>query len=268
MQRPFLRGARPLAFAHRGGSKLWPENTLEAFEGAVGLGFDYLETDAHLTCDGVVVLHHDARIDRTTDSTGSVDELTFGELSRADAGYRFTPDGRTFPYRNQGLRIPSFEEVIERFPNVNFNVEIKQGSPSMARALWALIERHRLHDRILVAAGDDALGREFDALSCGRVARSPGVRGVLRFWAAARAGLTRHLPISYDVLQVPARHLGLTVVDRRFIEAAHAQGLHVHVWTIDHPSEMRRLIELGVDGLMTDRPDRLASLLGLAPRPA
>lgn len=264
MQRPYLSGPRPLAFAHRGGSKLWPENTLLAFQAAIDLGFRFIETDVHLSRDGVVVIHHDALLDRTTDARGLVKDRSFAELQRLDAGYRFTPDGRCFPHRGRGVTIPSFEAALELHPDVRFNVEIKQ--PGMARALWEIIERRQLHDRILVAAADDAIGRDFDAVACGRVARSPGLRGVLAFWLATRAHLSHRLPLSYDALQVPAKHGLLTVVDRRFVEAAHAQDLQVHVWTVDDAAEMRRLIALGVDGLMTDRPDVLASVVGLARR--
>lgn len=263
MQRAFFAGPRPLAFAHRGGSKLWPENTLVAFQGAIDLGFRYIETDVHLSRDGVVVVHHDARLDRTTNATGLVRDRTFAELQRIDAGYHFTTDGRTFPYRGQGVTIPSFEQALELHPDVRFNVELKQKHPDMAAAFLEIIERRKLHDRVLVAAADDAVGRAFDAVSSGRVARSPGTRGVLAFWLFARAGLTRLLPLSYDALQVPVQHAGLTVVDRRFIDAAHSQDLQVHVWTVDDEAEMRRLIALGVDGLMTDRPDTLAAVAGL-----
>ncbi len=263
MQRAFLQGPRPLAFAHRGGSRLWPENTLPAFQGAVDLGFRYIETDVHLSRDGVVVIHHDALLDRTTDARGPLEDRTLAELQRIDAGYRFTPDGRSYPQRGKGITIPTFEEALDRHPDVRFNVEIKQKHPGMARALWEIIERRDLRDRILVAAADDAIGRDFDAVACGRVARSPGIRGVLAFWLAARSGLTRHLPLAYDALQVPAKHGPLTVVDRRFVDAAHSQDLHVHVWTVDDAAEMRRLIDLGVDGLMTDRPDVLAKVVGL-----
>lgn len=271
MTRAYLEAERPLAFAHRGGAGLWPENTLEAFRGALGAGCRYIETDLHMTRDGVIVIHHDERLERTTNGVGPVRVRSLSELGDLDAGFRFTQDGgHSYPFRGKGVTIPTFEEALALSGTVHFNIEIKQREPSMARALWELIEKHGLHDRVLVAAAEDDIGHEFDRIARGRVARSPGVRGVLAFWAASRVGAARLLSPRYDALQVPPQQGPLTVVDRRFVRAAHSAGLHVHVWTIDDPVEMRRLLSLGVDGLMSDRPDILMDVvreLQAAPAP-
>jgi glycerophosphoryl diester phosphodiesterase len=259
--RPFLSGERPLAFAHRGGGALWPENTLVAFQGAIELGIQYLETDVHLTRDGHVVVFHDAGLERTTNGHGLVRDHTLGELRALDAAYRFSPDGKTFPWRGKGVRIPRFEELVDLDANVRLNVELKQPGVGLERAFFELCEEHALFDRVLVAAAEHAIARRFRALSRGRIAQSASAREVLGFWLAVRARVSRAWPISYDALQVPVRQSGLTVVDASFLNAAHARGLHVHVWTIDDPEEMRRLVALGVDGLMSDRPDRLLSAL-------
>ncbi len=260
--RAYLHGEQPLAFAHRGGGGLWPENTLEAFRGAIAAGCRYIETDLHLTRDGVIVVHHDPRLERTTNGVGPIKARSLSELRELDAGFHFTRDGgHSYPFRGKGVTIPTFEEALALPDEVRFNIEIKQREPSMARALWELIEKHTLHDRVLVAAAEDDIGHEFDRLARGRVARSPGVRGVLAFWAASRIGAVRLLAPSYDALQVPPRQGPLTVVDRRFVRAAHAAGVQVHVWTIDEPTEMRRLLLLGVDGLMSDRPDILMDVV-------
>ena len=259
-QLPYLCGRRPLAFAHRGGAALFPENTLLAFEGARRLGCRYIETDVHLSRDGVVVVMHDARLERTTNGRGWVREHTFAELRKLDAGYRFSPNGWSFPWRGQGLRIPSFEEVATSLPHVCFNVELKQANPPMVRPFLELIARLDLYDRVLVAAEDDDIAQAFRRLSRGRMATSAARNEVLRFWIAARAGATRLLRIPYEALQVPPRFGALTVIDKRFVEAAHESGLHVHAWTIDEPSEMRRLLALGADGLMSDRPDLLVEI--------
>ncbi len=262
MTRPYLEAEVPLAFAHRGGARLWPENTLEAFRGAIDAGCRYIETDLHMTRDGVVVIHHDERLERTTNGVGPVRTRSLSELEELDAGFRFTRDsGRSYPFRGKGVTIPTFEEALALSGEVRFNIEIKQREPSVARALWELIEKHNLYDRVLIAAAEDDIGHEFDRIARGRVARSPGVRGVLAFWAASRVGATRLLSPRYDALQVPPRQGPLTVVDRRFVRAAHAAGVHVHVWTIDEPVEMRRLLSLGVDGLMSDRPDILMNVV-------
>jgi glycerophosphoryl diester phosphodiesterase len=250
---------RPIAFAHRGGSSLWPENTLEAFEGAIALGYRYIETDLHTTRDGAIVCFHDPTLERTTNGHGRVVDHTLAELRALDAGYRFTEDGgRTHPFRGKGFSIPTLEEALSLHPELKLNVEIKQREPSMESALWREIDRLGAHDRLLVAAAHDPLVHRFRALRPSeRMPTSPGLRGVMRFWLGVKTGLSRLERYSYDALQVPATYRGLTVVDRAFVDAAHAHGLHVHVWTIDEEAEMRRLLDLGVDGLMTDRPDVL-----------
>lgn len=261
VRKRFLDGKRPLAFAHRGGSALWPENTLEAFRGAIGTGLHYIETDVHRTRDGAIVIHHDSTLDRTTDGTGPIKERTLAELQTLDAGYWFTTDGRTYPYRGKGLRIPTFEEALELGDDIHFNVELKQREPSMVNEFWQLIQEHGLEDRVLVAAEQDPIAKAFRDISRGRVATSASKREVTWFWGAVRARLSRWVNPPFDALQVPVRSGPLTVVEPRFIEAAHRAGVQVHVWTIDEEPEMRRLLELGVDGLMTDRPDRLKSVV-------
>ncbi|MCC6217730.1 MAG: glycerophosphodiester phosphodiesterase [Polyangiaceae bacterium] len=264
----FLRSDGPIAFAHRGGAALAPENTLAAFDGAVALGVRWIETDVHLSRDGVVVVHHDATLDRTTDGAGPLRARSLDELRRLDAGYRFSvDDGRTFPERGRGHGIPTFAEVLERHPTIRFNVELKQREPAMVEAFWRLVQQHDAQERVLIAAEDERIGAEVRAVTRGRVPTSPGVRGVLGFWAAARAGAARWVPFPWDALQVPHRHGPLTVVDRRFVAAAHERGVHVHVWTIDDISEMHELLDLGVDGVMTDRPDRLLAVLAARARP-
>jgi glycerophosphoryl diester phosphodiesterase len=248
----------PIAFAHRGGSSLWPENTLEAFEGAAALGFRYIETDLHTTKDGAIVCFHDPTLERTTNGRGRVVDHTLSELRALDPGYRFTEDGRTFPFRGKGLRIPTLEEALAVHPELKLNVEIKQEAPSMESALWREIDRLGAHHRLLVAAAHDPIMHRFRAARPGgRMPTSPGIRGVARFWVGARTGLARLDRYAFDALQVPTTYRGVTIVDRRFVETAHAHGLHVHVWTIDDRAEMTRLLDLGVDGLMTDRPDVL-----------
>jgi glycerophosphoryl diester phosphodiesterase len=261
-QYPALRGPLPLTFAHRGGAGLWPENTLEAFRGAIELGCSHLETDLRVTRDGAIVIMHDARLERTTDGTGHVSERTLAELERLDAGYRFSPDGKSFPRRGQGLRIPTLDELVALAPGVCFNVEIKErGGFDLPRLLLAFIERRGLADRIIVAAEKHELGRDFRRLSRGRIPTSASRRECLQFWLASRARLTAFLPLPYQALQIPVRVGNATIVTPQLLDAAHRDGLAVHVWTIDDPLEMHRLLDLGVDGLMSDYPDRLRSVV-------
>lgn len=260
--RPFLRGPLPLAFAHRGGAKLWPENTMLSFERAVGLGCGYLETDVNLSKDGVLVTVHDATVDRTTDGSGLVRALPLAELRRLDAGYRFSPDGgRTYPFRGQDVTIPTLAEVVEAFPQVFLNIDLKQHDAAMVEAMAAFIEARGLHDRLLIASFADEVIKAFRRRTEGRVATAAAGWETRRFWLASRLGLTGLIRPAYDALQVPPRMGRLTVVDRRLLAAGHRRGLQVHVWTVDEAVEMRRLLALGVDGIMSDRPDVLMEVL-------
>ncbi|MFV8755365.1 glycerophosphodiester phosphodiesterase [Nannocystaceae bacterium ST9] len=260
MPKPYLRSSGLLTFAHRGGAACWPENTLEAFKGGIAAGCRWIETDVHMTRDGHIVCLHDHGLERTTEGRGMVWDYTLAELRRFDAGYRFSPEGGGHPQRGRGLTIPTLDEVLALDPEVRVNLEIKQAEPSMSAALWRHIDEAGLHDRVLVASERDDLVRGFRNLARGMVATSAGKREILAFWLAVRSGLIDWLPIEYEALQVPIRHRGLQVVDAAFVEAAHRRGVQVHVWTIDEPATMRWLIELGVDGIMTDQPHRLAGV--------
>ena len=257
-----LSGTRPLTFAHRGGAGLWPENTLEAFQGAVALGCSHLESDLRLSRDGQIVLFHDPTLERTTDGIGDVSSYTLDQLRRLDAGYRFSPHGRGFPRRGQGLRIPTFAELVAAAPGVSFNVEIKErGHPDLPEALWEFIQRHEIADRIIVAAEHHHLLESFRELSEGRVATSATKRECLQFWLASGLGLSSGLAIGYQALQIPVSVSGWRFLTPRLLEAAHRLGIAVHVWTIDEPAEMTRLLDLGVDGVMSDYPDRLLEVV-------
>lgn len=258
MPRPYFQTRGVACFAHRGGAACWPENTLAAFAGGIAAGCPWIETDVHLTRDGHIVCFHDHTLERTTDGRGEVWEATLAELRRLDAGHGFRPRGDAPAYERAGpLAIPTLEEVLDLHPAVRVNLEIKQLDPPMVAALWRFIDDRGLHDRVLVASEHDLAVRQFRNLSQGRVATSGGKRELFAFWAAARLGLVDHLPIEYDALQVPMRYRGLRVVDAGFVRAAHRRGLQVHVWTIDAVDDIHLLLDLGVDGIMTDYPGRL-----------
>lgn len=236
---------------------------MQAFRGAVELGCSHLETDVRMSRDGEMVLMHDATLERTTNGVGAVSSLTLAELKGLDAGYHFSPDGRSFPARGQGHVIPTLAEVVAALPGVRLNVEIKErGRPDLPSALADFIERRALVDRIIVAAERHALIEDFRRLSRGRVATSASRRECLTFWLGARLEATGLMPIAYQALQVPvtAGHfMGRSVpfLTPRLLRAAKRRGLAVHVWTIDESGEMHRLLDAGVDGLMSDYPDRL-----------
>lgn len=253
---PFLAG-RPLLFAHRGGAALAPENTLEAFHNAVeAWGADILEMDVRRTRDGRLVVLHDATVDRTTDGTGAVAELTFDELRELDAGYRFVdPDGR-HSFRGRDVRVPLFRDVLRRLPQVRLNVDAK--SSDAAPHLVALVREEGAEGRVLLAS-EHRTGR---ARRFGYEGPTSATRGqIRRFYFLHRVpGGGLYTP-AVDALQVPFRWRGRQVTTPRFIREAHLRNIPVHVWTIDEPDVMRTLLRWEADGIQTDRPDILARVL-------
>ena len=254
LDEPRERGA-VLAFAHRGGA-LHPdlvglENTLKAFETAVGLGYRYLETDVQVTRDGELIAFHDSSLDRVTDQVGRLGDLEYAAVATARVGGREP--------------IPRMVDLLEAFPQARFNIDLK--STDSIEPLVELIARTGAQQRVCIGSFAERVLRAFRsrmrARSSVEVATSCGIAA-----AAAMAVLpaNRHLPglvrDTGSAFQVPHRHRGkLLVVDARFVEAAHASGRHVHVWTIDEPQEIEQLLDLGVDGVFTDRPEVLREVL-------
>jgi glycerophosphoryl diester phosphodiesterase len=256
---------RPLVIAHRGGAGLWPENTLYAFEQAANLGVDIIEIDVRSTSDGTLVVMHDATLERTTDGAGHISEVSLAQLKRYDAGYRWSADGgKSFPMRGRGLVVPTLEEVFTALPEMRFNIEPKQDAPSITEPLCNLIRKRGMADRVVVASFSHAIMGEFRQ-TCPEVATSATPLEVSRFLAMQKAGLDGAYSPPMQALQVPEYIGGLRVLTRAFVEAAHGRNLQVHAWTVNDAQDMRRLIDLGVDGLMTDYPDRLMQLLAQGP---
>jgi glycerophosphoryl diester phosphodiesterase len=260
----YFRGdaGRTLVIAHRGGAGLWPENTLYAFERAAALGVDVIETDVRATADGELVVFHDEGLERTTDGDGRVGALTLAELKRLDAAYRFSPDGgRSFPLRGSGVTVPTLREVFASLPHMRFNIEPKQTVPSVAAPLCRLIREYGMTDRVLVASFSAVALGDFRR-ECPEVATSAATGEVASFLTLHRAGLAASYAPAMQALQVPEQAGALTVLTRDFVEAAHGRNLRVHAWTVNAEGDMRRLVEMGVDGVMTDYPDRLLKVLG------
>ncbi|HSM01617.1 MAG TPA: glycerophosphodiester phosphodiesterase [Acidimicrobiia bacterium] len=245
--KPFLTHEHPIRFAHRGSTILWPENTMPAFQGAVDLGYRYLELDVHVSRDGAIVVFHDDRLDRLTDGTGKVWDHTWAELRALDAAHNFDPDGG-HPLRGTGIRMPLLEELALTFPDAMFNIDLKQRG--IEEPVASLIARLRLEERVLIGSFRDWRIGAFRRLTHGRVAVSAGPREITRAVAACRL----RLPIggSADALQIPRR-----VASRRLVDSAHSAGKQVHVWTVNDPDRMRTLLDMEVDGIITDRPDLL-----------
>ena len=262
-QRPIFEreNSRPLVFAHRGGGGLHPENTLGAFEYSAKMGVDVLELDIHGTADGTLVVHHDASIDRTTDGRGRINEMSLEAVKKFDAGYSFSTDGgKTFPFRGKGVTVPTLEEIFTALPGMTFNIEPKQGTPSIIAPLCKLIRERKMVDKVIVGSFRQSIIDEFRR-ECAEVATSASPSEVSKFLALSKTGLTESYSPPMQALQVPQYLGSLQVVSKEFVEAAHRRNLKVHVWTINETADMQRLLEIGVDGIMTDYPDRLLNLL-------
>jgi glycerophosphoryl diester phosphodiesterase len=241
---PFLDHPGPLPFAHRGGASEAPENTLPAFEQAVGLGYRYLETDAHLTSDGIVVAFHDDRLDSVTDRTGAIAELPWAEVRRARV------DGRE--------PIPRLEDLLGTWPDVRVNIDPKHDA--VATPLAELLRRTNAVDRVCVGAFSDRRIATVRAGVGAGLCTSAGPREVARLVSASRGGPGGG-GLRAPCVQIPTHQGRIPLVTPRLVTTAHRLGIQVHVWTIDDPAEMTRLLDLGVDGIMTDRPQVLKELL-------
>jgi len=258
---PFFESDRPMVIAHQGGEGLRPSNTMLAFANAVALGVDVLEMDVHSTSDGALVLIHDDTVDRTTDGSGRVQEFTLAELQQLDAGEYWTPDdGATYPYRGQGARIPTLEEIVTAFPQMKFNIEIKQIEPSIAAPLCDLLRDHGLTERALIASFHPTAMDEFRA-ACPEVATSMVEDEIRPFYILNMAFLGRLYQPPGAAFQVPEYSGDRLVLSPRFVRGAQSNNVAVHPWTIDDPADMARFLDMGVDGIITDRPDIMIEVL-------
>ena len=250
-----------LVIAHRGGRGLGPESTLYTFQRAVDAGVDVLEIDVQSTRDGHLVILHDSTVDRTTNATGKVENYTLSELKRLDAAYRWSlNDARVHPLRNRQITIPTLVELFEAFPETRVNIEIKSTEPDMAPSLCRIIQENRMSEKVMVASFEAAALKKFRSI-CPGVATSAGSSEAILFYALQKMHMEAAYSPDAQALQVPEYYGSLQVVTKRFLEAAHARNLRVHVWTVNDVDSMKRLLKLGVDGIMTDYPDRLMGLL-------
>ncbi|MFI5905336.1 glycerophosphodiester phosphodiesterase family protein [Streptomyces cyaneofuscatus] len=240
----YLDHATPIAFAHRGGAADGVENTAAAFRRAATAGYRYFETDVHTTADGRLVAFHDPTLDRVTDATGRISALPWSEVRRARVG-------GTEP-------LPLFEELLEEFPEARWNVDVK-AEPAL-EPLLELIRRTDAWDRVCVGSFSEARVARAHRLAGPRLATSYGVRGVLGLRLRSY-GIPAPLRTGAVCAQVPERQSGIPVVDARFVRTAHALGLQVHVWTVNEPERMAALLDLGVDGIMTDHIETLRMVL-------
>jgi glycerophosphoryl diester phosphodiesterase len=251
---PYLDTPTPIAFAHRGGAPLSragaggpggaaapDENTMAAFARAVALGYRYVETDVRATADGVAVVFHDPNLERLTGRPGRVADLSWADLATVRVA--------------GSAAVPRLEEVLEEWPDVRFNIDVKHDSGAVPTV--EAVRAAAAGDRVLLASFSDERLARLRTLAGPGVATSLGTRAAAALRVAALTGRRGRMPASAAAAQVPVRYGRVRVVDRRFVTHAHRVGLQVHVWTIDDPAEMNALLDLGVDGIMTDRVDVL-----------
>ena len=260
---PYFAGleGRFQVIAHRGGADVAPEGTLLLFRQADSLGADVLELDLRRSADGALVVFHDRRVHRVTEDTGRVDQLTLARLQALDAGYRWSPDGgRTHPYRGKGLRIPSLGEFLAAFPGRRLLVELKSGRGDSAQRLCDELRSRGMQSLAIVASFDHrTLGAFREA--CPEVATSASAREVAIDRGLRALRLDGLVEPAFDAYHVPESAGPIDLVTPGFVERARRRGLPVQVWTVNREKDMERLIEMGVDGIVTDRPERLIKLL-------
>ena len=243
---------RPQVFAHRGGCDLGPENTIAAFDIGMSTGADGLELDVHLSADGIVVVHHDKTLDRTTNGSGPIAARTAQQLERVDAGYWFKR-GDAYPFRGQGIGVPTLREVLARYRGVPTIVEIKVYTAALGDAVAEEVRRADAVDYVCIAG--------YGRASAHAARRALPVVATSAYEREVRLALFRswlRCPVNaapYETYQVPECAEAIRIVSPRFVRDAHKAGFKVQVWTVDEASDMRRLLEWGVDGLISNRPD-------------
>ncbi len=266
---------RVLCYAHQGGAREGPSSTLWAMERAVAAGADAIELDVHATADGHVVVCHDATVDRTTDGHGAISTLPLAHVRELDNAHWWVPGSvidhdrpvADYPLRGRApgdrrLGVATLDEVLDAFPDVLLNLDIKQTAPAVPayeEEVVRIIRAHARADRVIVASFNDVSTAAVRAIDPA-IATSAGTFGTAAFWRAVHAGEAPE-PVPYVALQVPVSTAGVTVCDELLVDAAHRAGLAVHVWTIDDPEEMARLIAMGVDGIMSDVPSEAARVI-------
>jgi glycerophosphoryl diester phosphodiesterase len=259
LETDFFAAPRPRAMAHRGASADYPENTMPAFRAAVQAGVDYIELDVHCTGDGEVVVVHDDDLSRVANDERLIREITMAELESVDAAFRFSPDGHGWPLRGQGIRIPKLVEVLSSWPMLRFVIEFKPRDSSIADATLEVVRQTRMERRVLFASEHLAPIARVRALAPKLPTNLPAVE-IAAFVQPSPPGAAP-VTAAGDALQIPPEHQGVKLVTPEIVAKAHRYGLEVHVWTINDDAQMKEMLSLGVDGIITDHPSRLLALL-------
>ncbi len=262
---PFFSDPPPRIAGHRGAAGTTPENTLVSFLRGLEDGATFIELDVHASRDGEIVIIHDETVQRTTDGAGAVREMDLAELGRLDAGFRFTPDGgASHPFRGRGIGVPTLREFFSGFPGTRATLEIKELRAPAIETLFDLVEEFGKAEEVLVAAEDDAMMDAARAVIRRRglpVATGFSTGEIRAFLTPLWTGQEPPPDIAGQALQIPRRYQGMDLITPASVDVAHRRGVEVHVWTVNEVDEMRELLALGVDGIITDYPARLRDLL-------
>lgn len=258
---------KPLLISHQGGENIAPSNTIAAFDKARQYQTDVMETDIHMTKDGHLVAIHDNTVDRTTNGTGRVDSYNLADLQKLDAGYHFKDLEGQYSYRGKGTYIPTLDELFERYgKDYHFNVEIKarypqEGKSQIEEKLWELIKKYNLQSKVIVNSFDNSIVQSYEEYSKGESPLGAGKAEVVKFVLANKSFLKGFYRPDSQVLQIPTSDSGFNLKTQSIIDDAHRLNMQVHYWTIDDKETMKELIELGADGVMTNRPDLLLEVM-------
>lgn len=255
-----------LNIAHRGGKGLTPEETMVAFDTAIESGADVLEYDTHITKDGHLVAIHNCTVDRTTDGSGHVNEMTLAEIQTLDAGYHWEDENGQTPYRGKGLYIPTVEEILRTYPNHRHLIELKDTNQpelyeDVIQELWRVIQSTEMQENVMVGSFTHAINERFEEVSNGQIPIGGGEEAIRSF-------VTMHVPFlnglansEFDALQIPVAQEGFDLTQRNILKGASKRNKVVYYWTINDEETMRKLVEIGADGIMTDYPDVLQSVI-------
>lgn len=249
--------------AHRGDSKYYPENSKVAFNSAVELGVDVIETDVHISSDGIIFIWHDENTKKLDGDERSISTRPWSELKELDLGFLYIDKNGKRPFASQGIRLMTFSEALHAFPNTRFNVDLKDNNINLVQGMYRILEQDSAFDRVVVASFSSENLKAIRKFS-DRVATSYGQSEVLLRVILSKLNLFRFvsnfLP-RYPVIQVPVSSGGITVVTKRFIKILHKRGVKIQVWTINEKEEMKKLYKMGVDGVMTDDPRLLLEVV-------
>ena len=261
-QYPLSGYRRPLVIAHAddSGQGLFPGNTRVFLQEMAALKVDVLEMDVHRTADGALVLMHDDTVDRTTDGEGAIRDMSLAELKELNVAYNWSSDGRTFPYRENPQRILTLDEVFESFPKYPMVIELKTPEEDAALALCGKLQAFNKSNQVIVSSFHQEAIEAFRT-ECHHVATGAGAQEVRLFVLASKLGAFRLLSPRYQALHIPIEYDGITLITPTAVKSVQDHGVRIDVWTVNDEAEMRRLIDMGVDGIMTDRPDRLFKVI-------